>query len=178
MGGKQSCATHRVTTKAGPLSIHSLATVECYTMSPQSSCQVESDREMSETGSGHDTSAPQGPSYRDQESHCEHSSDSSSMQGDSLLLVQGHAQPSHIAAGVCPPGIRYFTESFSKSLAVRFLDNILSWSSMFGYTATLHLILALSIVAWYTHFWPLAALIAGGLTQMRAVFSAQREFRN
>jgi hypothetical protein len=148
--------------KSGPTTIKSLATVECYTISPQSSCHIDSDKDMSEAGSRQDTSALLDPCFRDQESHCQRSSDTSSVQGNTPLLTKEHAHPSQIASGDCPPGIRYFTETFSKSLTLRFLDNILSWSSMFGYTATLHLILLVSILAWYTQFWPLAALAAGG----------------
>jgi len=113
------------------------------------------------------SSSSSGSSSRDQDPllgsllHLSASSESK----QALVPVRHEATYREIGLGLCPAGIRYHTETWPKSRILLFLDNVLSWSSMFGYTACMYLIPFLFWLSWYIQFWPLAIIPAGGCSR-------------
>lgn len=65
-----------------------------------------------------------------------------------------------VQAGCFKTGVRYCLETWPKSYILRGLDSFLAMSSMFGYTATIVLILFLGTLSYYTACLPLFIFIA------------------
>jgi hypothetical protein len=90
-----------------------------------------------------------------------HHLSTSSESKQALVTVRHEASYREIGLGICPAGVRYHTETWPKSRLLLFLDNVLSWSSMFGYTACIYIIPFLFWLSWYIQFWPLIIIPAG-----------------
>lgn len=82
----------------------------------------------------------------------------SSSPGGSECVAAKVISQADVQAGRFKTGVRYCLETRPNSLVLQGLDAFLAMSSMFGYTATILILVVWGLTAWFTAFWPLGLL--------------------